>query len=121
MSLKRVLETLVSYGLKPSDVKIYIFLAKKGPHNGRELCNILTMPKHQIYQCLRNLQAKGIITATPERPALFFAVPFEKVLEILVKTKLQEAERTQQEKAEALSKWQTLTDENLKLTYNDVE
>jgi HTH-type transcriptional regulator, sugar sensing transcriptional regulator len=109
-----VLETLASLGLKPSDANVYVFLAKKGPHTGKDLCNALNMPKPCLYQCLKNLESKGIINATSERPALFSAVPFEKVLDILVKVKLEEAERTQQEKDEAIFQWQSLFEEDLK-------
>jgi len=107
-----VLETLAGLGLKPSDANVYVFLAKKGPHTGKDLCNALNMPKPYLYQCLRNLESKGVVNATSERPALFSAVPFEKVLDIVVKVKLEEAERTQQDKNEALSQWQSLLNED---------
>ena len=64
----------------------------------------------QLYQCIRNLENKGVLNATSERPAVFSAVPFEKVLDILVKAKLEEAEHTQQDKDEALSDWQSMID-----------
>ena len=106
-----MLETLAGFGLKPSDAHVYVFLAKKGPHTEKDLCNILTMPKHQVYQCLRNLENRGIVNATLERPAQFTAAPFEKVLDLLTKAKLEEAERTRQDKDEALSDWQSLMNE----------
>ena len=90
MSLKRVYETLAGLGLKQSDANVYVFLAKKGPHTGKDLYNALNMPKPCLYQCLRNLENKGVVTATRKRPAVFSAVPFEKVLDILVKVKLDE-------------------------------
>jgi sugar-specific transcriptional regulator TrmB len=105
-----VLETLVSFGLNQLDAKVYVFLAKNGPHKGKDLCNALTMPKHQIYQCLRNLEDKGIVSANSERPALFFAVSFERALDLLVKAKLEEAQHTQQDKDEALSYWKFMID-----------
>ena len=107
-----MLETLAGFGLKPSDAHVYVFLAKKGPQTGKDLCNILTMPKHQVYQCLRNLENKAIVTATSEHPASFSAVPFEKVLDILVKAKLEEAQRTQMDKDEALTDWESMMKED---------
>ena len=110
MSLKRVLETLEGFGLKPSDANVYVFLAKKGPHTGKDLTHALSMPKQQLYQCLRNLENKGIVSANSERSALFFAVSFERALDLLVKAKLEEAQRTQQDKDEALSYWKFMID-----------
>lgn len=109
MSLKRVLETLAGFGLKQSDARVYVFLAKKGPHTGKNLCNALNMPKHQVYQCLRNLKSKCVVSATLEHPALFSAVPFEEVLDLLVKSKLDEAKRAQKNSEKALSEWKFMT------------
>lgn len=114
MSLKRVLETLAGLGLNQSDAKIYVFLAKKGPHTGKDLCNALSMQKPQLYPCLRNLQNKGLVNATPERPALFSAVSFEKVLDLLVKGKIEEAKQTQEDREKALSAWQSTVKEDMK-------
>jgi sugar-specific transcriptional regulator TrmB len=112
LSLKRILETLTSFGLKQSDAKVYVFLAKKGPHTEADLSDALNMPKNQTYQCLRNLEDKGIVTATRDRPALFSALPFEKVLDLLVKAKLEEARRTEQNTYEALCNWKSMLKEN---------
>lgn len=114
MSLKRVHETLAVLGLNQSDANVYVFLAKNGPHNGKNLCNALKMPKPYLYQCLKNLQTKSLVNSTPDRPALFSAIPFEKVLDILVKAKLEEAQRTQQNIDEALFNWQALKSEDSK-------
>jgi sugar-specific transcriptional regulator TrmB len=98
----------MGFGLKRTDAQVYIYLAKKGPHKGRDLSNALKLPKQQLYPCLKCLQSKGIVNATLERPALFSAVPFEKVLNLLIKAKMEEAQRMQQDKDEALSDWQSM-------------
>lgn len=109
MSLKRVFETLAALGLNRSDANVYVFLAKNGPHNGKDLCNALKMQKPQLYPCLKNLQNKQLVNATQQRPALFSAVPFETALELLIKTKMNEAKRTQQVMKEALTDWKQMT------------
>jgi sugar-specific transcriptional regulator TrmB len=101
-------ETLAALGLNQSDANVYVFLAKTGPHKGKDLCNALNMPKPRLYQCLSKLKSKGAVSVTPERPAIFSAVPFEKVLDILVKAKMEEAQHTQQDKDEALSDWKLI-------------
>ena len=111
MSLERVLNTFKSFGLKPSDAQVYVFLAKKGSHTGKDLSNALRIPQEQLHQCLKDLENKGIINASSENLLLFSALPFEKIVDLLVKTKLEEARRTQQEKDEALSNWQSMIKE----------
>jgi sugar-specific transcriptional regulator TrmB len=110
LSLKQVLETLACFDLKQSDVKVYVFLAKKGPHTGKDISNMLNMPRWQLYQCLRNLEGKGVVSGTPERPALFSAVPFEKVIDLIIKAKLEEAEHAQQNSHKALLDWKSMAD-----------
>jgi sugar-specific transcriptional regulator TrmB len=105
MSLRRILETLKGLGFSQSDANVYVFLAKKGPHRGKDLCAALDMPKPFLYQCLSKLESKGVVNATPERPSWFSVVPFEKVLELLIKSKMEEAQSAQRDKEKALSDW----------------
>jgi sugar-specific transcriptional regulator TrmB len=110
--LEKVLKTLTSFGLNQTESQVYIFLAKKGPHIEADLADALNMPRHQTYQCLRNLKNKGIISASPERPATYSAMSFEKALDLLIKAKLKEVQITQQNIQRALSDWQSVLKEN---------
>jgi sugar-specific transcriptional regulator TrmB len=67
------------------------------------------MQKQQLYPCLKNLQSKGIVTATSKCPALFSALPLEKVLDLLIKADIEEVQRMIQNKEELLSSWQSMT------------
>jgi sugar-specific transcriptional regulator TrmB len=107
LSQETVLKTLVSFGLTEIEAQIYIFLAKKGAQKGRDVRKALKITKQQIYPSLRNLQNKGIVSSTIEHPARFSALPFEKVLNMFIKAKVEETQRLQQSKDEILSKWQT--------------
>jgi len=107
LSQETVLNTLVSFGLTEIEAQIYIFLAKKGPQKGRDIHKALKITKQQLYPSLRNLQNKGIVSSTIEHPARFSALPFEKVLDLFIKAKVEETQRLQQSKDEILSKWQT--------------
>ena len=109
MSLERVLKTLEGFGLSRMDAKVYVYLAKKGPKKGRELANALQVTKQQLYPSLKNLKNKGVVTASLERPALFSAVAFEKVVELLIKIKVEQAKAIKETKEELLSSWRSMT------------
>jgi sugar-specific transcriptional regulator TrmB len=64
------------------------------------------MYKQQLYPCLKSLQSKGIVTATRKRPAIFYALPFEKVLDLFIKANIEEAQQTKQNMEKLLSIWQ---------------
>ncbi len=108
MSQEKVLKTLSDLGLTRLDSKVYIYLAKMGPKKGREIAKALKVQKPQLYRSLKSLQNKAIVSATLERPARFSAVSFEKVLDLFIRTKLEEAQNIQTEKDKLLSSWQTI-------------
>jgi sugar-specific transcriptional regulator TrmB len=108
MTQEKVLSTLESAGLNSSDAQVYIFLGKSGPQKARDISKAIQMPKNLLYQSLKNLQSKGIVNATLERPARFSAEPFEKVLDLFVRAKLDEARKIENNKTEILSEWKSI-------------
>jgi sugar-specific transcriptional regulator TrmB len=103
-----VLETLECFGLSRMDAEVYVYLAKKGPKKGRELANALQVTKQQLYPSLKNLKNKGVVTASLERPALFSAVAFEKVVELLIAIKVEQAKAVKETKKELMDSWRSI-------------
>jgi sugar-specific transcriptional regulator TrmB len=95
-------------GLTPMDSRVYVFLAKKGTQKAIDISKPLKMNKQQLYRSLTNLQSKGIVTSTLEHPSRFTAISFDKVLDLFVKTKMEEAQQIKQSKDELLSVWQSI-------------
>ena len=108
MSQEKVLQTLSDLGLTRLDTKVYIYLAKKGPQKGIEIFKALKVQRQQLYRSLKNLQKKALVSATLEHPARFSAVAFEKVLDLFIRSKLEEAQNIQTEKNKLLSSWQAI-------------
>lgn len=108
MSQDKILDTLESIGLNPSDAHIYVYLGKKGPQRARDISAVLKIPKNLLYISLKNLQAKGILNASLEKPSRFSAEPFEKVLDMFVRSKMEEVKKIENYKLEILSEWKSL-------------
>ena len=108
MSQEEVLKTLSDLGMTRLDSRVYIYLAKKGPLKGKEISKGLKVQRQQVYRSLKFLQSKAVVSATLERPARFSAVSFEKVLDLFIRAKLEEAQNIQQEKSKLLSNWQAI-------------
>ena len=104
-----MLRTLESFGLKRVDAEVYVYLAKKGPQKGIDLADTLKIRKQQLYPILKTLQDKGVVTASPERPALFSALAFEKALDLLVEANMEQAKAIEETKQELLSDWRDMT------------
>jgi sugar-specific transcriptional regulator TrmB len=112
LSQERVFRTLENLGFTITDTKVYICLAKKGPQKGKDLSTFLKMTKQQLYPCLKNLQKKGVVNASCDRPALFSALPFEEVLDLFSEVKKEQAKTLQESKDELLSTWRSITNKS---------
>ena len=112
MSREGVLKTLVGLGLSQVEAEVYFFLAQVGPVKGRDIANTLKLHKHQLYRSLRSLQCKGCVKATFERPARFFVVPLEKVLDQFMKARMGQAKDLQASREELLSKWHSMIEKD---------
>ena len=100
-------QTLTNLGFDPVDAQVYLFLAKQGLQKASTITRTLTLTKQQIYPSLKRLQHRGIVISTFEHPARFTAIPFEQVLDLFIKSRIEEAQSIQQRKKEILSSWQS--------------
>jgi sugar-specific transcriptional regulator TrmB len=94
---------LIELGLTPIDARVYLLLEKKGPKKGKELLIALKINRQQLYRSLKNLESKGIVNSTIERPAQFSSIPSQQVLDMVIKNKVNEASQLQHRRAEILS------------------
>jgi sugar-specific transcriptional regulator TrmB len=108
VSREKVFKALEELGLTKLEVRIYVFLAKKGPKKAKEVALALRASKQQLYPSLKSLQSKGLVNATLEHPARFSAVPFVKALDLFSKAKMEEARSIQQNKDNLLSDWRSI-------------
>ena len=108
MSLQRIIKTLESLGLKRVDAEVYIYLAKRGPQDRKEIADALKIRRKQLSTVLKTLQNKGIITIKLERSELFSALAFKEALDILVEVNMEQARGIKETKEELLSSWRSM-------------
>ena len=108
MSLERIFKALVSLGLSQIDARVYIYLATKGSKIARQICDSLKINKQIIYPSLKNLQNKQVITISNTRPAIFSAIPFEVVLDMLIRIKFEQSEEIVENKKELVASWKSI-------------
>ena len=107
MSLERIFKALVSLDLSHIDAKVFMFLALMGPKKKLGIMNDLKISKQQISQSLVNLQNRGVIFTDLKNKNEFVALPFEKALELLIKTEKVKTQILQETKKPLLSDWKT--------------
>jgi len=102
-----VIKILKKFGFSKVDAGVYIYIAKKGPSRKIDLSKALKLTDKKLDFILENLQSKGLVTATIEQSELFLALPFEIVLDQLVKSQIQRASSIAKNREEFLAMWQS--------------
>ncbi len=96
----------VLFGLTEKEVEVYIILLVRGLMKATEISRSLGMHRLDVYNALRILQQKEIVSATFSRPMSFKAEPMDKVLDIVRKKFEEESE----ERKKALSNLESAKD-----------
>jgi sugar-specific transcriptional regulator TrmB len=108
LSEEIVRKALRNFGLTEKETAVYVFLAKRGVTSGGEITKQTKMDKALVYRALKSLQTRGLVEATVEFPARFTAVSFEKVIDLNIKAKQDEAAQIKEKKTELLKYWQKI-------------
>jgi sugar-specific transcriptional regulator TrmB len=83
-AINDIVAELQEYGLTRNEARVLIFLAKTGPSKASEVARVVRINRTETYRTIRNLQRRGLVEATLERPVRFQSAPFSKCLQILI-------------------------------------
>ncbi|MFX0095351.1 MAG: helix-turn-helix domain-containing protein, partial [Candidatus Hodarchaeota archaeon] len=103
MGEETIKKVLKNSGLTKSEAEIYIFLAKHQALKTTEIAKLTRKDRAQVFRILQSLQTKGFVEATLEFPAQYTTVPFENVLESILKAKKEEVVFIEKTKEDLLS------------------
>ena len=112
LSLERIFKALASLGLSETDVRVYVYLALKGPNKAGNIVDNLKISGTQIHLSLQNLQDKGVVFADSKNRGVFSALLFEKALKLLIETEKTKTQIMQDTKEALLSDFKTATKKN---------
>lgn len=107
LSQERILKLLETFGLAKTDAEVYIYLAKKGPRREIDLSKAFKLTDTKLDFILENLKSKGLVTATHTQFELFSAMPFEVVLDQLVKFHIQRGSAIIKNREAFLARWRS--------------
>lgn len=104
-----MLTTLINLGFTESEVQVYVFLVTEGPKKARDIADTLKIQKNQLYCILKKLRSQGIVNSSSEYPARFSVILFDQILDLIIKTKVEQQEALEASKQELLSAWRFIT------------
>lgn len=105
--MEAVFKILSDIGLTDQELKVYLCLTNKGAVKVREISQALKVGRVQLYRVLNDLQKRGMVESSFGYPAVYTAVPFEEVLDLLVESKKEEAKNVEASKKELVSQLST--------------
>jgi len=91
-----IVADLQEYGLTRNEARVLFYLAKSGLSRASAVARAVQINRTETYRTIRNLQHRGLVEATLERPVRVQSAPFEKCLQILIderKARLRNLER----------------------------
>jgi len=83
-AISDIVAELQEYGLTRNEARVLVFLAKTGPSKASEVARAVQINRTETYRTIRNLQRRGLVESTLERPVRLQSVPFDRCLNILI-------------------------------------
>jgi sugar-specific transcriptional regulator TrmB len=101
-------QALVKLGFTETEAKVYVQLTTEGPQSSSDITKALNLHMRQICNSLKKMQSRGFVEANHKYQTPFVAVPFEKVLDLLIKDNIEQAKYVMKSKKELLSSWRSI-------------
>jgi sugar-specific transcriptional regulator TrmB/pimeloyl-ACP methyl ester carboxylesterase len=108
VSQKKAKTVLTDFGLTSKEADVYIFLAKHEVLTGGEIAKQTRIARSLVYRILKSLQTKGLVEPTLESPKRFAAIPIENALDLIIKTRQEEALLVGRAKKDLLEDWRVI-------------
>lgn len=90
LTLEKIKNELISFGLTKSQAKVFIYLGKYGSKTASEIAKALQLPRTETYHLVNSLQNIGMVIAELSHPTKYTAMNMREAVATLVK---QEQER----------------------------
>ncbi len=90
LTLEKIKNELINFGLTKSQAKVFIYLGKYGSKTASEIAKALQLPRTETYHLVNSLQNIGLVLAELAHPTKYTAKEMKEAISALVK---QEQER----------------------------
>ena len=107
----------MDFGLTKKEAEVYLFLAKYEVLKGGEISKHTKIARSLVYRILKSLQTKGLVETTLESPIHFMAIPFEKTIDLIIRTKQEETLQVQRAKKNLLEDWREINRSKLAIKH----
>ena len=85
ITLEKIRNELINFGLTKSQAKVFIYLGKYGSKTASEIAKALQLPRTETYHLVNSLQNMGLVVAELSHPTKYTAMDMREAVSTLVK------------------------------------
>ena len=85
LTLEKIRNELINFGLTKSQAKVFIYLGKYGSKTASEIAKALQLPRTETYHLVNSLQNMGLVVAELAHPTKYTAMDMREAVATLVK------------------------------------
>ena len=85
LTLEKIRNELINFGLTKSQAKVFIYLGKYGSKTASEIAKALQLPRTETYHLVNSLQNMGLVVAELSHPTKYTAMEMRDAISTLVK------------------------------------
>jgi HTH-type transcriptional regulator, sugar sensing transcriptional regulator len=85
LTLEKIKNELINFGLTKSQAKVFIYLGKYGSKTASEIAKALQLPRTETYHLVNSLQNMGLVVAELSHPTKYTAMDMREAVATLVK------------------------------------
>jgi len=89
ITLEKIKNELINFGLTSNQSKVFIYLGKYGSKTASEISKALQLPRTETYHLVNSLQNMGLVIAELAHPTTYSALEMKQAIETLVKQEQQ--------------------------------
>ena len=89
LTLEKIKNELINFGLTANQSKVFIYLGKYGSKTASEIAKALQLPRTETYHLVNSLQNMGLVSAELSHPTKYTALEMKQAIETLVKQEQQ--------------------------------
>ena len=85
LTLEKIKNDLISFGLTKSQAKVFVYLGKYGTKSASEMAKALQLPRTETYHLVNSLQRIGLVVAKLSYPTKYDVIEMKEAVSILVR------------------------------------
>ncbi len=108
LTLEKIRNELINFGLTKSQAKVFIYLGKYGSKTASEIAKALQLPRTETYHLVNSLQNIGLVLAELAHPTKYTAKEMKEAISTLVKQEQERIDNLATKEASLSEMWQQI-------------